>query len=141
MPMLRVLLLVSFAFWYSASHAASSLYRCEAKDAVSLGSDGRIERGVATAYWQQQYANFIVDTATGAIRFGSAKPDQWLVVQQGGPANDFVAVPNVAGGQRLVAAAATDFIRVRAWSEMKGKVLFIKYQLSQMITGTCDPIQ
>jgi hypothetical protein len=77
----------------------------------------------------------IVDTATGAIRFGDDDPQSWSVVQEGGPVSDFVAVPRPDP-----AVAATDFIRLRAWREMK-TALFIKYGLSMVITGVCEPIK
>jgi len=134
----RLLLLMIFVVSAPPDPArADRLFRCEAKDAVVLGADGRIERTVATEYWRESHNNMIVDTSTGAIRYPEkAEPDRWEIVQAGNASNDFVVVPNPAPSM-----AATDFLRVRAWAEMKGTVLFIKYGLSMMITGTCTSIQ
>src|SRR5205809_900631 len=105
---------------------AAGLYRCHAKDAVSLEDDGTLGRDKATEFWRKMSENIIVDTATGAIRYGD-NLQTWNVVQKGGPASDFVAVPSLNPAQ-----AATDFLRLRAWKEMK-TVLFVRYGLSMMI--------
>src|SRR5215207_2285619 len=113
----------------------AGLYRCHAKDAVSLADDGTLGRNKVTEYWRQVSEDVIVDTTTGAIRFGDADPQTWKIVQNGDFSNDFVAVP-----QFTPAPAPSDTIRVRAWQDMK-TVLFIRYGLLMMVTGTCEPIQ
>ena len=88
---------------------------------------------------RRRYQNIIVDTATGAVRFVgvATDPQTWNVIQKGSSANDFVAV--AARGLNL-AQAVTDFIRIRTWGKTK-TVRFIRYAMSTMITGTCEPIQ
>ena len=113
----------------------AGLYRCHAKDAVSLADDGTLGRSKVTEYWRQVSEDVVVDTTTGAIRFGDADPQTWKIVQNGDFSNDFVAVPQFTPTQ-----APSDTIRVRAWQDMK-TVLFIRYGLLMMVTGTCEPIQ
>src|SRR4051794_22161951 len=94
---------------------ATGLYRRHARDAISLEDGGTLGRDRATEFWREQNDNIIVDTATGAMRFGDNNPQAWKIVQKGGPTDDFVAVPHLDP-----AIAATDFIRVRAWTELNG---------------------
>ena len=117
-----------------ASSVPSALYQCIAKDAVSLKGDGTLGRDSATGPWRKQNDNIIVDTTTGAMRFGDAKSETWKIVQKGDPKNDFVAAPHLDP-----AVAVTDFIRIRAWAQLR-TVLFMRYGLSMVITGTCKPM-
>ena len=134
-----ILLLVPFLGWTTAD--ASQLYRCEIRDAVSLGADGRLERNQLVEKLANIESPIIVDTSTGAIRVGQfGSVQKWDVVQAANSANDFVAVQSSIFREGR-AAAATDFIRIRAWEGMNGKILFIKYSLSIIFTGTCDFIQ
>src|SRR4051794_26350837 len=74
---------------------AAGLYRCDAKDTVLLEDDGTLSRGKASEFWREQNRNIIVDTATGAIRFRDDFLETWKIVQEGGPASDFIIAPRL----------------------------------------------
>jgi hypothetical protein len=115
---------------------ATGLYRCHAKDAVSLEDDGTLGRDKRWPSMHKRYETIIVDTATGTVRLGNDTPQTWTVLGNGGPDEDFV----VAAAPHDPSQAASDIIRIRAWKDMKD-VLFIWYGLSSVVTGTCEPIQ
>jgi hypothetical protein len=115
---------------------ATELYRCHAKDAVSLEDDGTLGRDKRWPSMHKRYETIIVDTATGTVRLGNDTPQTWTVLGNGGPDEDFV----VAAAPHDPSQAASDIIRIRAWKDMKD-VLFIWYGLSSVVTGTCEPIQ
>jgi len=82
-----ILLLVPFLGWSTAD--GSQLFRCEIRDAVSLGADGRLELNRVVEYLAKLENPIIVDTSTGAVRtgqFGSVQ--KWDVVQAASSAND-----------------------------------------------------
>ena len=111
---------------------AAALYRCHAKDAVSLEDDGTLGRQRGTG----ESIVVIVDTATGVIRYGNGDPETWQILQKGDPGNDFVAAPIT----RIPDRAPADMIRIRAWAKLR-TALFSWYHLSGVITGICEPIK
>jgi hypothetical protein len=124
-----------------AQGADAKIYRCNAKNAVSLQSNGTLN---GDEDLRKEYDGIIIDTLTGAItypRYGMRVV--WDVVQEGGNNNDHVLIPqsdyprSVKGA---AAAGATDFIRVRAWSR-EPQVRFMAFSLSRFITGTCVVVQ
>jgi hypothetical protein len=126
----------------SAVAVEGALYRCQAQDAVALGKDGTFERNEVAAFWRNIQGSFVVDTNTGVIR-DKAGHHRWAVVQRGPTDNDFVAVPNDWGSaERRMAIAGRDFLllRVRAWVDPT-KVLFMRFSLSMLFSGTCEVIR
>src|SRR3954447_3578055 len=115
---------------------ATGLYRCHAKDAVSLKDDGTLGRDKRWPSMHKRYETIIVDTATGTVHLGNDAPQTWTILGHGGPDDDFV----VAAVAHDSNQAASDIIRIRAWRDMKD-VLFIWIGLSSVVTGTCEPIQ
>lgn len=115
---------------------AARLYRCQAKDAVSLEDDGTLGRDKRWPSMHKRYETIIVDTATGTVHLGNDAPQTWTILGHGGPDDDFVvaAVPHEPN------QAASDIIRIRAWKDMKD-VLFIWTGLSSVVSGTCEPIR
>jgi len=137
---------------------SSTLLRCKAKDAVSLGDDGVLSRGAVSAT-NRLVDSWIIDLSTGMVRITDGTrelgPVQWTVVRKGNKSNDTVLVRlpdlccggksslNSEGAKRFtrldLANAATDSIRIRHWEGMKN-ILFQKNSLSTFATGTCRPI-
>ena len=124
-----------------AQGANAKVYRCNAKDAVSLQSDGSLKRDEDL---RKDLDGIIIDTLTGAVTYPNGIRLVWDVVEEGGNNNDHVLVirgsfyPQDIKG--AAAAAATDFIRVRAWSR-EPQVKFMKFSISRFITGTCVVVQ
>jgi len=145
--LMRLLILpLLFALSAPAAAANGGLYRCHALDAVSIQADGKLGRDNIDISSAKLWSSFIVDTSTGVIRNPqrSTEPSHWTVVQKGNEANDFVAVPVSVPpvGERsllVAAAAATDFVRIRAWKRTITP-LFLLFQLSRMVSGTCEPL-
>src|SRR3954453_3061808 len=106
---------------------ATGRYRCHAKDAVSLENDGTLGRDKRWPSMHKRYETIIVDTATGTVHLGNDTPQTWTILGNGGPDEDFVvAVPHHDPNQ-----AASDIIRIRAWTGME-TVLFMWFSLSSM---------
>ena len=114
---------------------AAGLYRCDAKDAVSLQDDGTLGRDKVAESSRNKYEKIIVDTATGAMRVGDDTPQIWTILSKGGPDNDFVAA---AMPYHDPSQGVSESIRVRAWTGME-TVLFVWHGLS-VVSGTCEPI-
>ena len=74
---------------------------------------------------------------TGAMRIPPMQPVMWSVIQEGGSASDWVLTPTVPSRVDQVASAATDFVRIRTWET---PVKFFHVSLTQVFTGTCEPI-
>jgi hypothetical protein len=128
---LAALLMLSAAPAFAAS---GGVYRCAAQDYRRLADDGTLE-GAARAFWRQRYASVVVDTETAIIRAGG-EPLRWQRVQEGSGASDFVAVRRDAD----LASAATDFIRIRDW-DRKPRPTFLLFELSAIVTGTCEIVR
>jgi hypothetical protein len=116
--------------------ADGKLYRCTGLSQVGMADDGTLKAMIRDDIFRQRYAGVLIDTATGVIRWpGRADLDHWEVVQKGGSANDVVLVVN-----SIPRHAATDFIRIRAWSR-EPQIRFFHFALSNLISGTCEAVQ
>jgi hypothetical protein len=118
---------------------ASKTYRCTAKDAVSLQDNGTVDRDSIAKAYRKNLDGIIINTLTGALTYASGSQDIWRVVQEGNSANDHVLIPRIffQEANKAAATAATDFIRVRAWSGQP-HVTFMAFSLSVLVTGTCE---
>ncbi|MGF9764609.1 hypothetical protein AAII07_56960 [Microvirga sp. 0TCS3.31] len=114
--------------------AAGELYRCSAQDVVTTTDDGAIER-YKNDFWKNWWTDILVDTATGMLRYKDGTAQQWVVLQQGSKADDFVMTP-----RKDFRSASTHVLRVRAWSE-KPVVTFLIYDLSTFVTGRCETVR
>jgi hypothetical protein len=123
---------------------------------VRLEDNGHL--GKAAGNFPKMMDGIIIDTLTGAITFpfyeGSDLSRQvWRVVQNGSAANDYVLIPkrnlNLPLFRKDIGdkdindigrAAATDFIRIRAWTE-NPQVTFISFGFSTLWSGTCEVVR
>jgi hypothetical protein len=121
---------------------ASKTYRCTAKDAVSLQNNGTVDRDSIAKTHRKNLDGIIINTLTGAITYASGSRDIWRVVQEGNSANDHVLIPRIffQEANKAAATAATDFIRVRAWSSQP-QATFMAFSLSILVTGTCEIVR
>jgi hypothetical protein len=132
---------------------AESLLRCHAKDAVDLEEDGTLQRNAVALSAMNDI--WIIDLSTGVVRIGggvnSLGPTHYTIVQEGNARNDHVLVHLVdragLGTNQWhkfdLSDAATRFIRIRQWSnenQEKPGIRFIRYDLSTLVSGTCEPI-
>ncbi len=107
-----------------APRAEGELYRCEARDAFTI-ERGVQQRGSAATALRAAIDPLLVDTHTGAVRFGATQLNQWSVQQRGGPASDFVA----EGG------TAADGLWIRVWEKPSSFVLV--QNSTNVVTGIC----
>ena len=91
----------------------------------------------------QQFDGVIIDTLTGAVTHPDGRRDVWSVVQRGNRESDYVltqpTAPHLPSDQ-ITASAATDFIRVRAWSETP-MVRLLAFGLSGFASGPCEVVR
>jgi hypothetical protein len=157
--MIRTILLVAVLVVVSVPTMAADLLRCRAKNVVSLQEDGSLQEsrgemapppdflsGDAMLWWDKS-ETYIVDMAAGTVRMGGHRPLQMIVAQEGNGANDTILVPlgdNPRDATNFTVEdlrnAATDFIRIRQWKNGDA-ILFVRYGLDTMVSGTCEPIQ
>jgi hypothetical protein len=116
--------LVAAASVSGALRAEGKLYRCEARDAFTI-ERGVQQRGSAAAALRAAIDPLLVDTHTGAVRFGATQLHQWSVQQRGGAASDFVA----EGG------TAADGLWIRVWEKPASFVLV--QNSTNVVTGVC----
>jgi len=113
------------------------------RDAISLQENGFLDRDPVSASRRKYFQPIIIDTMTGAITASDGERSVWHIIQKGSTANDHVMTPQKYGPADLnsfAANAATDFFRLRAWADRK-QVTFIAFELSTLISGTCEVIQ
>lgn len=138
---MRLAALVVLAFvTMTTPVTAQQILRCTPVSGVSMADDGSIHPMRSGTVF---FSPLLIDLATGAVRLGgSSTVQQYRVAQRGDGANDWVLVPNSvpARPEFDLRNAASDFIRVRAWSDLP-KVTFLHFLLSSLITGTCEPLR
>lgn len=123
---------------------AYKIYRCIAKDAVTLQDDGSLGgRESSRKSHSFYFSPFMIDTLTGAISYSGGKRVIWRIIQKGNSENDHVLTDPPAFDTRepekALADAATDFIRVRDWPS-KPRVTFLAFALSTFVSGTCEVV-
>jgi hypothetical protein len=120
--------------------AAASLVRCHAKDAVSLQNDGTLAADEVAE--SAKTDDWTIDIVNGNVWIGGGAgigPVKWIVAQNGGGGNDTILLKP--------SNTPTDFIRIRQWTDpMVGRpdgspILFVRYDLSTLVSGTCEPVQ
>jgi hypothetical protein len=144
-------LLVGAQLAYAAGAQAGSgisipkIYRCAARDAVTLeNSTGELGRDGTSEFQRKMHDGIIIDTSAGALLFPDGIRAHWNVIQKGTNENDHVLVPPFPESNdvtRQIAAAATDSIRVRDWGKDNESIKFIAFELSTLITGTCEVVR
>jgi hypothetical protein len=127
----------------TASAQEHKTYRCKVTDVVTLAEDGRL-RGNDNPkdLMRQLYDVVLIDTLTGAVTNRDDTRSIWKIIQKGNRENDYVLTPDVIvyGETKVAAAAASDFIRVRAWKESP-TVKFLVFQLSTLASGPCEAVR
>jgi hypothetical protein len=118
-------------------------YRCAAKDVVSLQDNGTLGKDAVTEAHRKRIDGILIDTLTGAITYPDGSREVWSVIRKGSDANDYVLMPRSfyqQDAKEAAVTAATDFIRVRAWSR-EPQVKFMVFALSILLTGTCEIVR
>ncbi|HEY1474657.1 MAG TPA: hypothetical protein VGF53_11305 [Pseudolabrys sp.] len=143
-PMTSALALVLFAvlvlnFATAFGREKDKTYRCTAKDAVAVQADGSLTKDDPGAdIRRKHFDQMVIDLPGGDITYPSELKRENRVVQRTGALEDYVLVSKVYFGRNKGAAnATTDFIRVH-FPTGKSQALFVAYQLSYLVTGTCD---
>jgi hypothetical protein len=133
--------LIGLACCDAAAAQEHRTYRCKVVDVVSLAEDGRLraDNNPKTVI-RQFYDGAIIDTLTGAVTYRDGTRTVWKVIQKGNFENDYVLAPDVPDDKQFAAAAATDFIRVRAWKE-NPTVRFLAFELSTLASGHCEVVR
>ena len=127
----------------AASAQDHKTYRCKITDVMTLAEDGRLRASNNPKdLMRQLYDGAIIDTLTGAVTQRDGTRSVWKIIQKGNWENDYVLTPNpfMLDDTRVPAAAATDFIRVRAWTE-NPTVRFLIFDLSTLASGTCEAVR
>ena len=124
----------------SAQPHTDKIYRCTAKDAISVQANGTISKDDPAAEARRKhFESMTIDVTSGAISYGSAGIRERRVVQELDE-DDHILIPRTSFIQRKKSAAiaATDFIRVRS-SPHDSQVIFVAVSLATVVTGICEP--
>lgn len=132
--MKALLLTLALALLASSSASAGELYRCSAKAVVAAASDGSATHSTKDPLLST-WGRFFVDTDTGLVRIARIVVQRWDVIQKGSAENDFVAAPTSDPG-----VAPLYVLRLRMAADMPHPT-FIMLGLSEMTTGTCEPVR
>ena len=123
-------------------------YRCKVADVASWDDDGRLRLASNPRHWmRQRYDGVTIDTLTGAVTHTDDQRELWDVVQRGDPReNDYVLIqrqtaPHVPSDQ-IKARAATEFIRIRAWSEKQMPIVrLLAFHWGDFASGPCEVVR
>jgi hypothetical protein len=152
-PFLQIVAVLYMTEAFGATDADKT-YRCTAKDAVSLQDDGTLGKDMTAEESRKRLDGIIIDTLTGALTYPGGRREIWHVVQKGNVNKDYVLLPpylpKAAGyvllppflfnPQEAAKTGATNFIRVRDWSS-DPRVKFMVFELSILVTGTCEVVR
>jgi hypothetical protein len=117
-------------------------YRCTAKDAVGIQDNGTLDKSDPGAEIRRQHFDrMIISVPSGHITYPESTTREERVVQRTSVADDYVLVPSVYFRRKKTAAnATTDFILLHT-ATGKPQATFIAFQLTYLVTGTCDIVQ
>ena len=113
-------------------------YRCTTKDAVSIMTDGTLNKEIGKAA-SEVFDKMVINLSTGNITFPSAgKVEKYIVAKISATDNDYVLFQSLTRriDETTVANAVSRFIRVRA-ERGDPQPRFAAFALSYLVTGTC----
>ena len=118
---------------------ATKTYRCTAKDAVGVQPNGTLDKDDPGAkFSREHFDRMVIDVQSGNITYPSSGIRENRVVQRTSVADDYVLIPSLYFRRNKGAAnATTDFIFLRT-ATGKPQATFSAFQLSYLVTGTCD---
>ena len=121
---------------------ASRTYQCAAKDAVAVEDNGTLDKSDPGAEVRRQHFDrMVISVPSGHITYPSTDIREDRIVQMTGVAEDYVLISSLYFRRNKTAAnATTDFIRLRT-AIGQPQATFTAFQLSYLVTGTCDIVQ
>ena len=122
--------------------SASKTYRCTAKDAVAVEDNGTLDKSDPGAEVRRQlFDRMVISVPSGHITYPSTDIREDRIVQMTGVAEDYVLISSLYFRRNKTAAnATTDFIRLRT-ATGQPQATFTAFQLSYLVTGTCELLQ
>lgn len=138
------IMLLAICFAEAGVAQEHKIYRCKVADVLSLSHDGRLspDKNPKTLM-RQLFDGSFIDTLTGAITSAGGGRAVWQIVQEGSGVNDYVLVQKTSSSfppDMRASAAATDFIRLRAWKD-EPTVRFLVFSLSTVASGPCEVVR
>jgi len=116
---------------------ASKTYQCSAKDAVSVEDNGTLNKDANAEASRKRFDRMIITVPSGRITYGSHVLET-RVAQRSNYSDDYVLISGFYFQRNRTAAnATTDFIRLHTAAD-KPQATFVAFQLSYLVTGTCD---
>jgi len=118
---------------------ATKTYRCTAKDAVAVEPDGTLNKEDPGAkIGREHFDQMVISVPSGNITYPSSDIREERIVQRTSVADDYVLISSLYFRRNKGAAnAITDFIFLRT-ATGKPQATFSAFQLSYLVTGTCD---
>lgn len=121
---------------------AGKTYRCTAMDAVVVEDNGTLDKDDPRAeIGRKHFDRMVIDIASGDISYPGSGILENRVVQRTSVAGDYVLISSLYFRRNKTAAnATTDFILLRT-ATGKPQATFTAFQLSHLVTGTCDIVR
>lgn len=121
---------------------AGKTYLCTAKDAVGVEDNGTLNKDDPGAKADRKHFDrMVISVPSGHITYPSDLIREDRTVQRTNVGNDYVLISSFHFRRNKTAAnATTDFIRLRI-AAGRSQATFIAFQLSYLVTGTCDVVQ
>ncbi len=113
----------------SGEASAQKIYRCLIEDGV-YRDGGKFVRNDFMRSRAGNFSPIIVDTASGIMRLGNAKPAQWVIAQRATSGGFFIATMHAIPG------AAND--RFTLLHQLTPIEFVYYYETSMVFSGTCD---
>jgi hypothetical protein len=111
-------------------HAGSRIFKCEIAHAQTLLGDGSMGPDNMTKLFAQRRSPVRFDEASGLLRFDTAEPDSFQLIQEGTSESDLVAIRQFRGP----AAVVIQVFRIRTWEPA---VPFSLIFSEDVYSGTC----
>jgi hypothetical protein len=137
--LLATITLILFPAPLLATEDKKPIFECNLADAVTV-EEGAFEKEGYAKKLPELYNPIIIDTATGAARFGTSNAvRKWHVVQQGSTHNHWV----VSSHHESLRQGVTDFLRIVAPNELNNHknytIMFVG--MTTIGVGTCQIIR
>jgi hypothetical protein len=125
-----------------AAFGRDTTYRCTVKDAVGVQADGTLNKDDPRAKAaREHFDRMALDVPGGDITYPTEGRRENRVVQRTSVRGDYVLVSDFYFGRNKTAAnATTDFIRLHIPADNL-QAIFAAFQLSSLVTGTCDIVK
>jgi hypothetical protein len=136
--MLRLISAIACLTVFADPANAAQTFQCTTRDVVTV-ENGAFVRNSTARQFGDTYKTIVVDTRSGAIKFGVLETKDWIILQAKVDGDwDFVATSADTRNVRVI--ADTIRLRVPRGGDSEPVQFLYIYGGSWMLTGTCEAL-